>query len=81
MWPKITATMGAAIIALLTFIRIRSKKIDRLERNDAVHEKLDDIREVEKIEFVEVLKKEEAKVNESIEKNKSSSRRDRAKRL
>ena len=81
MWPKITAAMGAAIIALLTFIRIRSKKIDRLERNDAVHEKLDDIREVEKIEFVEVLKKEEAKVNESIEKNKSSSRRDRAKRL
>lgn len=81
MWLKIKLGAIALIAAMGYYIKLLSRKNARLEHNENVREKIDEI-EIKQDEITEeVLKHENERIENKVKANTGKSRRDRANRL
>jgi len=80
-WAKTTALFAAIIAGLLTFIRFRTNKIEKLEEQALVSDKLDDIRKQEKEIKKEVLQDEKRRIKKKLKIKPTNTRRERIARL
>lgn len=78
---KIVAA-GVFLFGILIFIiKYQSSKIDKLDHENKIHEKKDEIQQQQIEDKKEVIEDEKERINERIKEGKTKSRRDRFNKL
>lgn len=76
------AAIIAGLLTILTFIiKSQKRKIDKLEKEEKIREKIDEVEADQEAAAVEILKTEGDRINEDVKSNKSNTRRSRASKL
>lgn len=81
MWAKITGALGAIIGFLLILLKFKNDKIEKLDHENKVNEKVKEIRKEQDEIKEEIINDEEKRIEDRVKDNSNKSRRDRASKL
>lgn len=78
---KSLAIKAAIVVLIVGYIKYLRAKNERLEHNEVVREKVDEIEVKQKTDREEALENESQAIEERVKSNSGKSRRDRASKL